>query len=84
MDNASTHHVENVHELIENQAGIKLMYLPPYYPAPVEEAFSQIKSIMEENDLLFQVFDIPRILLTIDNGLWHGYYRRYIKHSGYY
>ena len=56
MDNASIHHVENVYKLIEEQAGAKLIYLPPYSPDlnPVEEAFSQLRSVMYQNDLLFQ------------------------------
>ena len=32
MDNASIHHVEEVRSLIEDQAGAKLCYLPPYSP----------------------------------------------------
>ena len=65
MDNASIHHVDNVHDLIENQANTKLIHLPPYSPDlnPVQEVFSQVKSIMKQNDLLFQVSDILRILL---------------------
>ena len=56
MDNASIHHVENVYKLIEEQAGAKLIYLPLYSPDlnPVEEAFSQLRSVMYQNDLLFQ------------------------------
>jgi len=30
MDNAFIHHVENVYKLIEQEAGAKLIYLPPY------------------------------------------------------
>ena len=40
MDNASIHHVENVYKLTEDQAGAKLIYLPPYSPDlnnPVEK-----------------------------------------------
>ena len=32
MDNASIHHVEEVRDLIEVQAGAKLLFLPPYSP----------------------------------------------------
>jgi len=65
MDNASIHHVDNVHDLIKAQASGKLIYLPPYSPdlIPVEEVISQAKSMIKENDLLFQVSDIPRVLL---------------------
>ena len=41
MDNASIHHTEGVADLIENQAGARLIYLPPYSPDlnPAEEVF---------------------------------------------
>jgi len=32
MDNASIHLVDNVHDLNENQANGKLIYLPPHSP----------------------------------------------------
>ena len=52
MDNASIHHVEEVTDLIETQAGAKLCFLPPYSPdlMPVEGIFSQAKSIMKSCD----------------------------------
>ena len=79
MDNASIHHVEEVIDLIETQAGAQVMFLPPYSPDlnPVEGIFSQIKSIMK--DKLFQVFSAPRVLLsmafaaiTLENCLGHN------------
>ena len=83
MDNASIHHVENVYKLIEEQAGAKLIYLPPYSRDlnPVEEVFGQVKSVMRQIDLLFQVSNTPGILL-------HGIVSQedclmYIEHSGF-
>jgi len=87
MDNASIHHIDKIHDLIETRANAKLIYLPPYSPDlnPVEEVFSQVKSIMKENDLLFQVSDIPRILLlTAFSMVTNENCLNYIKHSGYY
>ena len=57
MDNASIHHVEEVSDLIEGQAGARLCYLPPYSPDlnPVEGVFSQVKSMMKESRELFEV-----------------------------
>ena len=48
MDNASIHHVQSIVDLIENQAGARLLFLPPYSPDlnPTEEVFSKIKGIM--------------------------------------
>lgn len=47
MDNCSIHHGEEVRMLIE-QAGAKLLFLPPYSPdfSPIENCFSKIKSIL--------------------------------------
>ena len=87
MDNAPIHHVENVCKLIEDQVGAKLIYLPPYSPDlnPVEEVFSQVKSIMKQNDLLFQVSNAPRILLTMAFSMvTQEDCIKYIEHSGNY
>ena len=56
MDNASIHHVDEVSNLIETQAGARLCYLPPYSPDlnPAEGVFSQVKSIMKSNDKSLQ------------------------------
>ena len=55
MDNASIHHVEEVRDLIEVQAGAKLLFLPPYSPdlMPVEGIFSQVKNLMKQNHQFF-------------------------------
>ena len=71
MDNASIHHVNGVVDLIENQAGARLLFLPPYSPDlnPLEEVFSQVKAIIKQNDQLFQVTIIPRALLMMAFGM---------------
>ena len=55
MYNASIHHIDDVIDLIETQAGAKVIFLPPYSPDlnPAEGVFSQVKSIMKENDKIF-------------------------------
>ena len=65
MDNASIHHVEEVIDIVENQAGAKLVYLPPYSPDlnPAEGVFSQVKSIMKQNSKVFETCSTPRALL---------------------
>jgi hypothetical protein len=47
MDNASFHHSGRVEELCSN-AGVKLIYLPPYSPDlnPIEEFFSELKAFI--------------------------------------
>ena len=66
MDNASIHHVDANVRLIEN-AQSKLIFLPPYSPDlnPLEPVFGKVKTIMKENDQLFQVCSAPRALLTM-------------------
>ena len=32
LDNASIHHIDSVVELIEDHAGARVMFLPPYSP----------------------------------------------------
>ena len=86
MDNASIHHVDGVQNLIENQAGARLIFLPPYSPDlnPLEEAFSQVKKIMKQNDTLFQVSSAPRVLLCLAFGaVTKEDCAGYIAHSGY-
>lgn len=86
MDNASIHHVDGVSDLIETQAGARLLYLPPYSPDlnPLEEAFSQVKKIIKQNDALFQASSIPRALLCLAfSFVSKEDCASYIHHSGY-
>ena len=71
MDNASIHHVQEISDLIETQAGAKLHYLPPYSPDlnPAEGVFSQIKCIMKQNHKLFQVCSAPRAMIACIFGM---------------
>lgn len=85
MDNASIHHVEGVVDLIEH-AGARLIFLPPYSPDldPLEETFSQVKSILKENDRLLQCCNDPRALLTLAfTMVTKEDCIAYITHSGY-
>ena len=63
---ASIHHVEYVVDLIE-QAGAKICFLLPYSPdlMPLEGVVSQVKNIMKENDCVFQVSSMPRLLISM-------------------
>ena len=51
MDNCSIHHIQEVNELLQD-AGILLMYLPPYSPDlnPIEEAFGTVKAYLKEHE----------------------------------
>lgn len=48
MDNATWHHSEELQQICDN-AGVKLLYLPPYSPDfnPIEEFFSVLKSFIK-------------------------------------
>lgn len=50
MDNASFHHTDRINELCSN-AGVKLLYLPPYSPDlnPIEEFFAELKAFVRRN-----------------------------------
>jgi len=52
LDNAAIHHDEEIHAIIEDECGAKLIYLPPYSPDynPAEQAFSFIKSWLKRHE----------------------------------
>ena len=86
LDNASIHHVDAISDIIVDQVGARLLFLPSYSPDlnPLEEVFSKVKGIMKKNNTLFEVSNMPRALLTlafamVTNEDCHSY----IAHSGY-
>ncbi len=86
MDNASIHHIDSIVDLIQNQAGARLVFLPPYSPDlnPLEEVFSQVKSIVKKNCSLFQISSSPRVLLSLAFTMVTSEdCKSYITHSGY-
>jgi transposase len=50
MDNASFHRTDRILQLCE-EAGVKLLYLPPYSPDlnPIEEFFAELKAFIKRN-----------------------------------
>ena len=50
MDNASFHHTERIEQMCYD-AGVKLVYLPPYSPHfnPIEEFFAELKAFIKRN-----------------------------------
>jgi transposase len=55
MDNASFHHTGRVEQLC-SEAGVKLLYLPPYSPDlnPIEEFFAELKAFIKRNWSVFE------------------------------
>lgn len=49
MDNLRTHHIEEVRTVLEN-AGMKVLYLPPYSPDfnPIEMMWSKVKAYLRK------------------------------------
>ena len=50
MDNVSFHHSERISQMCAD-AGVKLVYLPPYSPDsnPIEEFFAELKGFISRN-----------------------------------
>ena len=72
MDNCSVHHVEDQVTELLRQAGIVVLFLPPYSPDltpledlnpleplnPLEEAFGYVKGYLRKHEL-FQINSFP-------------------------
>ena len=85
MDNCSVHHVNEVLDLF-HQAGILVLFLPPYSPDlnPCEEAFSFIKSYLRKHDELLQVLPNPLdVIKSAFNNITENLCTSWINHSGY-
>ena len=65
LDNASIHHVQEVHQTI-NGCGANIRYLPPYSPDfnPLEKVFAQVKRFLKRDHVLYHCTSDPRVLLT--------------------
>jgi transposase len=50
MDNASFHHTQRIEQMCYD-AGVKLVYLPPYSPDfnPIEEFFAELKAFIKRS-----------------------------------
>jgi transposase len=55
MDNASFHHTERIEQMCHD-AGVKLVYLPPYSPDlnPIEEFFAELKAFIKRHWQIFE------------------------------
>ncbi|KAE8235569.1 hypothetical protein A4X06_0g9827 [Tilletia controversa] len=76
LDNASIHHSERIRELVEDEFGCKLEFLPPYSPDfnPIERAFAKIKAIFRRNNATIvdanNFFDAIRDIPAADCYSW--------------
>jgi transposase len=55
MDNASFHHTERIEQMCHD-AGVKLVYLPPYSPDlnPIEEFFAELKAFIRRHWQIYE------------------------------
>ena len=86
MDNAAMYRVEGNVDLIENQAQASIVYLrlSSLDLNPIEKVFSEVKSVLKQNDPYFQVCQDSRIALTMEFGMVSKEdCLKYICQSGY-
>lgn len=87
MDNCSIHHVDFVMEIFR-EAGILVIFLPPYSPDynPIELTFSSIKSYLKDHDTLLEklpVRDAMKIILAAFDSITPQKCDAWIRHCGY-
>ena len=83
VDNLSAHKVDGIRQCLEN-AGMHLLYLPPYSPDfnPIEQMFAKVKKWLRR--LAPRTFDaICDALNSILQKFKPSEYRNYIRHSKY-
>lgn len=82
VDNLSAHKVAGIRQCREN-AGMHLLYLPPYSPDfnPIEQVFSKLKGLLKQMNP--RTFDaICDALKTILETFKPSEYANFIRHSG--
>lgn len=84
LDNASFHH-SNIITTILRDAGILVLFLPPYSPDynPIEEAFSFIKYYLKEHEFIMDMASPFAILSAAFNSITCHQCLGWIAHSGY-
>ena len=67
-------------------AGALVRFLPPYSPDlnPIEEVFSQVKSYIRDNEIIYKTTKKPRLIVASAFGsITTQDYQNYIRHAGY-
>ena len=85
MDNASIYHLETVQDMILGVGAI-IRFLPPYSPDlnPIEEVFSNVKSYLKANDMLYLATMSPRLFVAdAFQTVTQEDCINYIRHAGY-
>ncbi len=85
MDNLSVHNVPEIISLFQ-QAGILVMFLPPYSPDlnPIEETFSFVKTYLRRHDELLQAVSNPTaVIQSAFDSITVEHCKSWIAHAGY-
>ena len=86
LDNCSVHHTADVKQAF-NDAGILVIYLPPYSPDlnPIEETFSYVKYYLKDHDELLQSVKDPKPIINAAlKSITVEMCQQWINHSGCY
>ncbi|KAF8238355.1 hypothetical protein L208DRAFT_1355350 [Tricholoma matsutake] len=64
LDNCRIHHTDTLQEIL-NDAGVMLLYLPPYSPdlSPIEESFSTWKAHLRRHGTIMRGAEDPILVL---------------------
>ena len=82
MDNCSVHHIDEVKKLFSD-AGIVLLFIPPYSP-DLEELFSFVKYYLKEHDELIQsAHNLTDVIQAAFDSVTEELCNSWISHSGY-
>ena len=84
LDNASTHHVDGVVDLIES-TGALVVFLPPYSPDlnAIEEAFFKLKITLRANEALLDILDVESLILHACTAITAQDCQNWITHAGH-
>ena len=84
MDNCSIHHVQEVIDLFID-AGILLLYLPPYSPDlnPIELTFSFIKHYLKQHECIAHIVSTTHLLQAAFDAVTSDLCNTWIEHCGY-
>ena len=76
------HHTGNIVQDLE-QAGLLVYNLPPYSPDlnPIEEAFSDVKSVLKTNEENWYIFDVETAVSVFDSISSKGC-KSWVSHCG--
>ena len=83
MDNLQSHKNPEARRILR-EAGVKILYLPPYSPDmnPIEMCFSKIKTILRKEKIR-QVGLLHEFLLSVGKYISPRESRNYFKHANY-